>query len=219
MDERIYSKNIIEFVTVSAEYCAFIERTPELERDEFIDKIIKILPLLYLKATLLSPEEPEEETYTERFVTESMYESIRLNMESLLGEDDNYLEVFQNDMKYSDEPLAASISEGLADIYQDLKDFISIYRLGNEPQMLEALYICYENFVSYWGQQLVNVLRALHNVKYSTDDNDDEVDDDDSCHCGHHHHHRDETDDRYTDIFGHRQGDDDIFDKLNDDED
>ncbi len=23
MDERIYSKNIIEFVTVSAEYCAF----------------------------------------------------------------------------------------------------------------------------------------------------------------------------------------------------
>ena len=26
MDERIYSKNIIEFVTVSAEYCAFIER-------------------------------------------------------------------------------------------------------------------------------------------------------------------------------------------------
>lgn len=219
MDERIYSKNIIEFVTVSAEYCAFIERTPELERDEFIDKIIKILPLLYLKATLLSPEEPEEETYTERFVTESMYESIRLNMESLLGEDDNYLEVFQNDMKYSDGPLAASISEGLADIYQDLKDFISIYRLGNEPQMLEALYICYENFVSYWGQQLVNVLRALHNVKYSTDDNDDEVDDDDSCHCGHHHHHRDETDDRYTDIFGHRQGDDDIFDKLNDDED
>ncbi len=219
MDERIYSKNIIEFVTVSAEYCAFIERTPELERDEFIDKIIKILPLLYLKATLLSPEEPEEDTYTERFVTESMYESIRLNMESLLGEDDNYLEVFQNDMKYSDEPLAASISEGLADIYQDLKDFISIYRLGNEPQMLEALYICYENFVSYWGQQLVNVLRALHNVKYSTDDNDDEVDDDDSCHCGHHHHHQDETDDRYTDIFGHRQGDDDIFDKLNDDED
>ena len=51
MDERIYSKNIIEFVTVSAEYCAFIERVPELEKEEFLDKIIKILPLLYLKAT------------------------------------------------------------------------------------------------------------------------------------------------------------------------
>lgn len=217
MDKRIYSKNIIEFVTVGAEYCAFLERTPELEKDEFIDKIIKILPLLYLKATMLSPEEPEEEAYTERFVTESMYESVRMSIESLLGEDDNYLEVFQTDMKYSEEPLAASISEGLADIYQDLKDFISVYRLGNEPQMLESLYICYENFVSYWGQQLVNVLRALHNVRYSTHDDDD--DDDDTCDCGHHHHHRSSADDRYTDIFGHQQGDDDIFDKLNDDVD
>ena len=218
MDERIYSKDIIEFVTVGAEYCAFLERTPELEKDEFIDKIIKILPLLYLKATLLSPEEPEEEAYTERFVTESMYESVRMSIESLLGEDDNYLEVFQSGMEYSEGPLAASISEGLADIYQDLKDFISVYRLGNEPQMLESLYICYENFVSYWGQQLVNVLRALHHVKYSQHDDDDDDDDDDTCDCGHLHH-RSTADDHYTDIFGHQQGDDDIFDKLNDDVD
>ena len=39
MDERIYSKNIIEFVTVSAEYSAFIERVPVLEKDEYLDKI------------------------------------------------------------------------------------------------------------------------------------------------------------------------------------
>ena len=130
MDERIYSKNIIEFVTVSAEYCAFIERTPELEKEEFVDKIIKILPLLYLKATLLSPEEPEEESYPEKFVTENIYESIRIGIESLLGEEDSYLEVFQTDMKYSEEPLAASISEGLADIYQDLKDFISVLKIN-----------------------------------------------------------------------------------------
>ena len=213
MDERIYSKNIIEFVTVGAEYCAFIERSPELEKEEFLDKIIKILPLLYLKATMLSPEEPEEDAYSERFVTENMYETIRTNLENLLGEDDSYLEVFQTDMKYSEEPLAANISEGLADIYQDLKDFVSVYRLGNEPQMLEALYVCYENFVSYWGQQLVNVLRALHNVKYSSDNDDDEYDD--HCDCGDHHHHNHAG--HYTDIFDHQHGDDDIFEKLNDD--
>ena len=213
MDERTYSKNIIEFVTVGAEYCAFIERSPELEKEEFLDKIIKILPLLYLKATMLSPEEPEEDAYSERFVTENMYETIRANLENLLGEDDSYLEVFQTDMKYSEEPLAANISEGLADIYQDLKDFVSVYRLGNEPQMLEALYVCYENFVSYWGQQLVNVLRALHNVKYSSDNDDDECDD--HCDCGDHHHHNHAG--HYTDIFDHQHGDDDIFEKLNDD--
>ena len=126
MDERIYSKNIIEFVTVSAEYCVFIERVPELEKEEFLDKITKILPLLYLKATLLTPEEPEEDGFFEKFVTENMYESVRENIESLLGEDDSYLEVFQNDMKYSETPIIANVSEALADIYQDLKDFISV---------------------------------------------------------------------------------------------
>ena len=70
MDERIYSKNIIEFVTVSAEYCAFIERVPELEKEGFLDKITKILPLLYLKATLLTPEEPEEEIRHREYVRE-----------------------------------------------------------------------------------------------------------------------------------------------------
>ena len=211
MDERIYSKNIIEFVTVSAEYCVFIERVPELEKEEFLDKIIKILPLLYLKATLLTPEEPEEDGFSEKFVTESMYESVRENIESLLGEDDSYLEVFQNDMKYSETPIIANVSEALADIYQDLKDFISVYRMGNEPQMLEALYICFENFVTYWGQQLVNVLRALHNIRYTLDNDDDECDD--NCDCGHHHSHSD----NYTDIFGHQQENGDILDKLNDD--
>lgn len=39
----------------------------------------------------------------------------------------------------------------LADIYQDLKDFISVYRMGNEPQMLEALYICFENSLHTGG--------------------------------------------------------------------
>ena len=72
MDERIYSKNIIEFVTVSAEYCAFIERVPELEKEEFLDKIIKILPLLYLKATLLTPEEPEEDGNVKKNAVDDM---------------------------------------------------------------------------------------------------------------------------------------------------
>ncbi len=217
MDERIYSKNIIEFVTVSAEYCAFIERVSEMERDEFLDKITKLLPLLYLKATMVSPAEPEEEGLAEQFVTESIYESVRSHIESLLGEQDSYLEVFQNDMEYSETPLAASISEGLSDIYQDLKDFTSVYRLANEPQMLEAIYLCFESFATYWGQQLVNVMRALHHLKYRWNDEEDGDDEDCDCGCGEHHHAHHKHTGNYTDIFGHQQEDDSIFDQLNDD--
>ncbi len=202
MDERIYSKDIIEFVTVSAEYCAFIERATDLEREEFVDKITKLLPLLYLKASLLIPAEPEEEGLAERFVTEADYERVRMGIENLLGEQDCYLEVFHEDMAYSETPVAAHISEGLADIYQALKDFTSVYQLGHEPQMLESIYLCHEDFTLYWGQQVVNVLRALHYIRYTESDEEVAHECDDDCDCGHHHTHHP------FDILSHRQEED-----------
>ena len=39
--------------------------------------------------------------------------------------------------------------------------------------MNDALYACNEHFKSYWGQKLVNVLRALHSVYYDSSDNAD----------------------------------------------
>ena len=40
--------------------------------------------------------------------------------------------------------------------------------------MNDSLAICQENFRLYWGQKLVNTLRALHEVKYSAQANDGE---------------------------------------------
>ena len=42
----IFDKNSIEFVTVAAEYCGFIERAQGAERNAFVDTALKILPLL-----------------------------------------------------------------------------------------------------------------------------------------------------------------------------
>lgn len=65
-------------------------------------------------------------------------------------------------MKYSDQPITRFISEDLADIYQDVKDFICLFQLGLNLTMNDALAQCQENFRLYWGQKLVNTLRALH---------------------------------------------------------
>ena len=78
-------------------------------------------------------------------------------------------------MQFSDAPLTSSISENLADIYQDLKDFIMLYRTGDELVMQEALWECQENFRTYWGQKLVNGLRAVHALVYSSIDFDQEI--------------------------------------------
>lgn len=171
----IFDKNAIEFVTVAAEYCAFIERAGETDREEFVDKTLKILPLLYLKASLLPRFEQIGFDALETYVTEESYEERRRTIQDIMGERDTYLEVFLPDMAFSDQPIQKNISEDLADIYQDLRDFIFVFQLGLNETMNDALQRCQETFETIWGQTLVNTMRALHDVKYNhAADEDDE---------------------------------------------
>lgn len=191
----IFDKNVIEFVTVAAEFCAFLERAESMKRSTFVDTTLKILPLLYLKASMLPKCEMIGDESPETYVTEEIYEVLRINLASILAEKDDYLEVFLPDMAYSDEPIKKNISEDLADIYQDIKDFIFVFQLGLNETMNDSLAICQENFGMLWGQKLVNTLRALHDVKYSQQDEEDNEEgfyepsddgnccEDDECHC------------------------------------
>ena len=170
----IFDRNVVEFVTVAAEFCKFLEQAEGMKRATFVDTSLKILPLLYLKASMMPKCEMMGEDMPENFVTEETYEIVRMNLAGILAEKDNYLDVFVSDMKYSDQPITKYISEDLADIYQDIKDFIFVFQLGLNETMNDALAICQENFALYWGQKLVNTLRALHDVKYAQADSEDE---------------------------------------------
>lgn len=170
----IFDRNVVEFVTVAAEFCKFLEQAEGMKRATFVDTSLKILPLLYLKASMMPKCEMMGEDMPENFVTEETYEIVRMNLARILAEKDDYLDVFVSDMKYSDQPITKYISEDLADIYQDIKDFIFVFQLGLNETMNDALAICQENFALYWGQKLVNTLRALHDVKYAQADSEDE---------------------------------------------
>ena len=172
--QTIFDKNVIEFVTVAAEFCAFLERAESMKCSTFVDTTLKILPLLYLKASMLPKCETIGDEAPETYVTEEIYEILRINLAGLMGDKDDYLDVFVQDMVYSDQPIKKSISEDLADIYQDIKDFIFVFQLGLNETMNDSLAICQENFGMLWGQKLVNTLRALHDVKYNLQDNEEE---------------------------------------------
>ena len=163
----IFDRNAVEFVTVAAEFCKFLEQAEGVKRSAFVDTSLKILPLLYLKASMLPECETIGDEAPETFVTEETYEVLRMNLANILAEKDDYLDVFVSDMKYSDQPITRNISEDLADIYQDIKDFIFVFQLGFNETMNDSLAICQENFGTLWGQKLVNTLRALHDVKYN----------------------------------------------------
>lgn len=172
----IFDRNVVEFVTVAAEFCKFLEQAEGMKRATFVDTSLKILPLLYLKASMMPKCEMMGEDMPENFVTEETYEIVRMNLAGILAEKDDYLDVFVSDMKYSDQPITKYISEDLADIYQDIKDFIFVFQLGLNETMHDALAICQENFRLYWGQKLVNTLRALHEARYLQGDEEEDMD-------------------------------------------
>lgn len=176
-EQVIFSRNTVEFVTVAAEFCAYLERAESLRRKDFVDTILKILPLLYIKASMLPECEMQSDDEPESFVTEDDYEVLRYSLAALMAEKDDYLEVFMQDMRYSDTPITRCISEDLADIYQDVKNFISVFRLGFDETMHDSLALCRENFSLYWGQALVNTMRALHSVKFNPEQEDEDNDD------------------------------------------
>ena len=170
MEQLDLKKQLIGVTALSAEYCHVLEVCCDMEPTEFIIRMLNLLPRLYLAFTEVNPVEdilkPGEEEYFESYVDEDFYDSIRRNVESLLGPEDTFLETFEENMKYSDTPIAASISESLADIHQSLFNFISIVKDTDGEKMEAAYRECHENFESYWAQTLCNVLRALNSLKY-----------------------------------------------------
>lgn len=161
-EHQVYDKNTIEFVTVANEFCLLLESSNKISKMDFIDRSQKLLPLLYLKASLLPKVENEFEGEIEKFVGEGDWEYIRTAVIEKMGANDEYLEVFDDGMRDSDEPIVASISENFADIYQDLKDFLTSYRIASVEIMNDALWDLNNNFHQYWGQAIVNSLRAIH---------------------------------------------------------
>ena len=168
MEENNLSRNSIAFIAMTNEYCQEIETVLEKEKDEFVTKMLKLLPRLYVAASDVTDRENEEDSfYIDSYLYEDAYNSVRDNIYHVLGEDDVYLEVFEEDMKYSDTPIATTISENLADLYQEFYNFV--VSIQNTPIEVapEIVLAVKDNFKTYWGQTLVNVMRALHSVKYN----------------------------------------------------
>jgi len=166
-NQIIYSKNVVEFVTVANEFCTSIENVSQFTSKENLDRLQKFLPLLYLKIAVLPKIERVIDDELEKFVSELDYNMLHQKWLQLLGENDGFHEVFDPNIQFGEETMRASLSENLMDVYQDLKDFITAYSIGNEEVMNDSLAECIFHFEEFWGQQLVNVLRAVHMLLYS----------------------------------------------------
>ena len=167
MTESALTNNQLAFLALSNEYCHAVESASETDREDFVSAMLRLLPRIYISATDLTDSILGPEAYLPQSLEEDYYESVRRAMEMLFGEDDTYLEVFEEDMKYSDTPIAASISEGLADIFQVLYNLTEYAKGAPIDDIPAALDSIKEDFGAYWSKSLCNVLRALNALKYA----------------------------------------------------
>ncbi|MBD5195720.1 MAG: DUF5063 domain-containing protein [Bacteroidales bacterium] len=169
MTENVIKSRLVNITALATDYCAAVQNAREIEKQDFVIEILGYLPRLYWEFADLVVEDVTSDIdyeYYPSYVDEDFYDSVRRGVETTMGEDDVFLETFEDDMKYSDTPIASSISECLADIFQPLYNFISVVKESDGEQMVGAYSECRENFVAYWSQTLCNVMRALNNLRF-----------------------------------------------------
>lgn len=165
-DSNIYSepeisKNVIEFLHVAHEYCLFTEKASGKSRAELFDFFQKIGPLLYLKGRLLPDINPEYPESAERFVTEEEWQDVFNIFRSIMIDDDEFYHIdYEEGIEY--EPIKGSLSENFTDIFQDLKDFILLYRKDSAAARQNAVYECKTLLEVRWGHKLLANLRYIH---------------------------------------------------------
>jgi hypothetical protein len=168
MDD-LYSRKVIDMLTVSNEYCLFMEKAEDFTSDEVFQYMQKLLPLIYLKASLLPVIPVNDENAAEHFVTEEQWENLFNTLSIKFGSDDIYYFIDLHEKSHSD-PVRASLSENLTDLYQDLKDFVLLYQKPLRTSQENAVRDCKNLFETRFGYRLINAQQAIHYILYPSAD-------------------------------------------------
>lgn len=163
-NQDIYNKNIIEIYTVAVEFCAFTESLNARSKEEIFQFYVKILPLLYLKGTLM-PEIDNDENYpSERFVNEEDWSNVFETLKQKLGFQDVFSSTDDEGIEFN--VIDMSISENIADIYQDMKDFVILYSKSMTYQKSNSVADLRNLFISHWGIRICRLLSPLHELAF-----------------------------------------------------
>lgn len=163
-NDPVYSKQVIELLTVANEYCIFTEKAEDYSKSDIINYYRHILPLLYIKGSVLKPLTPEYPEDAERFLTEESWEKILNSLRNKLYPDDHFW--FCQDMRDENtEVEKMSIAECLSDIYQDMKDFVMLYQKNRYSSRENAIAEISRLFREHYGEIITRALSGLHHLE------------------------------------------------------
>jgi hypothetical protein len=163
----VYSSEMVEFVKAADGCCTFMEQLNGTEGRAFVTESVKHLSGVYHTFLSTGESEPVLESPSEPTVTEQDWSALFQQILMILGPHNDVLRMADEGEFDRSELVNHTISEDLADIYQELRNFTSIYCLGIEEMMNDAAWELKERFGEHWGAKLLRALPALHELYVS----------------------------------------------------
>jgi hypothetical protein len=160
----------IEMYKVCGEFCQALEQAEKLPLHEILDTTAVLLMNVYRKTFAITRFQTKYENEAQHFLSEKQYNKIRNTLKGIFDKKDNYTENIDPNRPNARENFQASLSEDLTDIYQDFYDFVTWYSDGTFESMNDSIIELLNNYDKYWGIKLLNVLRAIHVIRYMKKD-------------------------------------------------
>jgi len=161
-----HGKHFLELLSVANEFVQFIDSCGQYDKQTTMSYLQKILPLIYLKSSLLPEFKLEDNSADERFVTEEEYELVLLRLNEM------FTQKCEDDHECSCTDDAPKVAEALTDLYQDLKDTILLYSTNKIAAQQWAVHNCRAWFIERWGLAVADILGYLHLCIYHLHDHD-----------------------------------------------
>lgn len=168
INENGIAPNTLALIALANEYCAAVENAAKTDITEFCNSMLRLLPRIYIAASDIPDRSLElGDAFIADSLDEEYYDSVRRGVERVMAENDTYLDVMEEDMKYSDTPIGASIAEGCADLFQVMYNYVETVREAPALLIDETTQAMRDDFEQYWSRRLCNVMRAINAVKYA----------------------------------------------------
>lgn len=164
-DTDLTSSKVLEFLTIANEYTRITEEASSYPTEHVFSFLQRMLPLLYLKASLLPDVEPSDPEQNERFVTEETWENCLNRYREIFGDDDAYWDI-EDSCSEEPETVKRSLAEDLADIYQETKDFVLLFQKPLTAARENAVATCKLYFGEHWGEKALRAALRIHHIMH-----------------------------------------------------
>lgn len=163
----------MQLAILSATYVRTVTGAEAGQGHELMRTVLRLLPAMYTGMFTLAAGCDDNGYYyggggINPVVTEEQYEEIRSRLAAVLGQNDMYLDASADDaMRYSDTPVAVSLAEQLADIYQTAADFAAAMADIADSAVSDVIADLADRFHTYLSDTICAAMRACNKIYQS----------------------------------------------------